>query len=192
MKKLIGSNKLKTAVFISGKGSNFKNLINYSLKKNSIIEIKVVISNNSKAKGLNFASKHNIKRKVFSFRNKYQDEISVLKFLNKNKIELICLAGFMRILSKQFIKKFHGKILNIHPSLLPKYKGLNTYKKVIKNRDKYTGCTVHFVTAKLDSGKIIMQKKVKVNKKDSIITLKIKVQKKEYQLYPAAIRKVLT
>ena len=98
----------------------------------------------------------------------------------------------MKILSKNFIQKFNGNIINIHPSLLPKYKGLNTYKKVIKNRDKYTGCTVHFVTAKLDSGKIIMQKKVKVNKKDSIITLKMKVQKKEHQLYPAAIRKILT
>ena len=98
----------------------------------------------------------------------------------------------MKVLSKKFIQKFNGNIINIHPSLLPKYKGLNTYKKVIKNRDKYTGCTVHFVTAKLDSGKIIMQKKVKVNKKDSIISLKMKVQKKEYQLYPAAIRKVLT
>ena len=190
MKKLIGSNKLKTAVFISGKGSNFKNLINYSLKKNSIIEIKVVISNNSKAKGLNFASKHNIKRKVFSFRNKNQDEISVLKFLNKNKIELICLAGFMRILSKQFIKKFHGKILNIHPSLLPKYKGLNTHERVINNNEKFSGCTVHLVSSKLDSGKIILQKKVRILKSDNPNKLAKKILKQEHFLYPRAIKKL--
>ena len=104
MKKLIGSNKLKTAVFISGKGSNFKNLINYSLKKNSIIEIKVVVSNNSKAKGLNFANKYNIKKKVLSFKNKNQDEISTLKFLNKNKIDLICLAGFMKFYQNNLSK----------------------------------------------------------------------------------------
>ena len=106
-----------------------------------------------------------LKKKVLSFKNKNQDEISILKFLSKNKIDLICLAGFMRILSKQFIKKFHGKILNIHPSLLPKYKGLNTHERAINNNEKFSGCTVHLVNAKLDSGKIILQKKSKNFKK---------------------------
>ena len=190
MKKLTGSNKLKTAVFISGKGSNFKNLINYSFKKNSIIEIKVVVSNNSKAKGLNFANQYNIKKKVLSFKNKNQDEISILKFLSRNKIDLICLAGFMRILSKRFIKKFHGKILNIHPSLLPKYKGLNTHERVINNNEKFSGCTVHLVSPKLDSGKIILQKKVRILKSDNPNKLAKKILKQEHFLYPRAIKKL--
>ena len=192
MKKSIGSNKLRTAVFISGKGSNFKNLINYSLKKNSIIDIKAVVSSNSKAKGLNFANKYNIKRKVLSFKNRNKDEINTLKFLNKNKINLICLAGFMKVLSKQFINRFRGKILNIHPSLLPKYKGLNTHERVINNNEKFSGCTVHYVNSKLDSGKIILQKKVRVSKKDNPESLKIKILKQEHKLYPKALMKILT
>ena len=190
MKKSIGSNKLRTAVFISGKGSNFKNLIDYSLKKNSIIEIKAVVSNNSKAKGLKFAYKYNIKRKVLSFKNRNQDENETLKFLNKNKIDLICLAGFMRVLSKQFIKKFSGKILNIHPSLLPKYKGLNTHERVMENNEKFSGCTVHLVSPKLDSGKIILQKKVRILKSDNPNKLAKKILKQEHFLYPRAIKKL--
>ena len=96
----------------------------------------------------------------------------------------------MKILSKNFIKKFKGKIINIHPSLLPKYKGLNTHKKAIENNDKFAGCSVHFVTAKLDSGKIIMQKKVKIKKRDTIASLAKKVLKKEHLLYPVAIKKI--
>ena len=96
----------------------------------------------------------------------------------------------MKILSKNFIKKFKGKIINIHPSLLPKYKGLNTHKKAIENNDIFTGCSVHFVTAKIDSGKIIIQKKVKIKKNDTIVSLSKKVLKKEHLLYPAAIKKI--
>ena len=96
----------------------------------------------------------------------------------------------MKILSKDFIKKFDGKIINIHPSLLPKYKGLNTHHKVIINKDKFSGCTVHYVTEKLDSGKIIMQKKIKVTTKDNSTSLAEKVLKQEHKLYPAAIIKI--
>ena len=96
----------------------------------------------------------------------------------------------MKILSASFIKKFKGKIINIHPSLLPKYKGLNTHKKAIKNNDKFSGCTVHYVSPKLDSGKIIMRKKVRISKKDNAISLEKKILKKEYILYPLAIKKV--
>ena len=98
----------------------------------------------------------------------------------------------MKILSKNFIKKFKGKIVNIHPSLLPKYKGLNTHKRALKNKEKFAGCTVHYVTIKLDSGKIILQKKVKIKKKDTVNSLKKKVLKKEHQLYPSAIRKIFS
>ncbi len=98
----------------------------------------------------------------------------------------------MKILSKKFIKSFKGKILNIHPSLLPKYKGLNTHQRVIKNKEKYSGCTVHFVSSKLDSGRIILQKKIRVSKKDNPESLKEKILKQEHRLYPKAITKILT
>ena len=141
----IGSNKIKTAVFISGKGSNLKSLIKFSSLKKSPISIDLIISYNSKSKGLNLGKKFHIKKKVFSFKKESSAEKNIILELKKNKIELICLAGFMKILSKNFIKNFKGKILNIHPSLLPKVKGLNTHKRAIENKEKFSGCTVHFV-----------------------------------------------
>jgi formyltetrahydrofolate-dependent phosphoribosylglycinamide formyltransferase len=190
MKKLIGIKKTKTAVFISGKGSNLENLIKFSKKKISPISINLIISNTSYAKGLKYSKKYNIQKKIIFFKNKKLAEKKIFKILFKKNINLICLAGFMKILSKNFIKKFKGKIINIHPSLLPKYKGLNTHKKAIENNDKYAGCSVHFVTAKIDSGKIIMQKKVRIKKNDTIYSLSKKVLKKEHLLYPAAIKKI--
>ena len=190
MKKLIGIKKTKTAVFISGKGSNLENLIKFSKKKISPISINLIISNTNYAKGLKYSKKYNIQKKVIFFKNKKLTEKKIFKILFKKNINLICLAGFMKILSKNFIKKFKGKIINIHPSLLPKYKGLNTHKKAIENNDKYAGCSVHFVTAKIDSGKIIMQKKVRIKKNDTIYSLSKKVLKKEHLLYPAAIKKI--
>ena len=190
MKKLIGLKKTRTAVFISGKGSNLENLIKFQKKKNSPISVNLIISNTSYAKGLKYSRKYNIQKKIINFKNKKLAEKKVFKFLLKKNIKLICLAGFMKILSKNFIKKFKGKIINIHPSLLPKYKGLNTHKKAIENNDIFTGCSVHFVTAKIDSGKIIIQKKVKIKKNDTIDSLSKKVLKKEHLLYPAAIKKI--
>ena len=190
MKKLIGFKKTKPAVFISGKGSNLENLIKFSKKKTSPISINLIVSNTSYAKGLKYSKKYNIQKKVIVYTNKKIAEKKIFKFLLKKNVKLICLAGFMKILSKNFIKKFKGKIINIHPSLLPKYKGLNTHKKAIENNDKYAGCSVHFVTAKIDSGKIIMQKKVKIKKNDTVDSLSKKVLKKEHLLYPAAIKKI--
>ncbi len=190
MKKLIGLKKIKTAVFISGKGSNLENLIKFSKKKTFPISINLIISNTNYAKGLKYSKKYNIQKKVILFKNKKLAEKEIFKILLKKNINLICLAGFMKILSRNFIKKFKGKIINIHPSLLPKYKGLNTHKKAIENNDKYAGCSVHFVTGKIDSGKIIMQKKVKIKKNDTIASLSKKVLKKEHLLYPAAIKKI--
>ena len=192
MTKLSGFNKIKTSVFISGRGSNLENLFKFSLKKKSLIKIVLVVSNNSKAKGLIFAKKKNIKNKVFSFIDKKKAENKVLKELKKEKVELICLAGFMKILSKNFIQKFKGKILNIHPSLLPKYKGLNTHLRAIKNKDKYSGCTVHLVNSKLDSGRIILQKKIKIKKKDTPKSLSKRILKQEHILYPKAIKKIFS
>ena len=192
MVKSIGLKKVKTAVFISGTGSNLKNLIKFSLLKNSPIKINLIISSNTKAKGLRFAKLFNIKKKTYNFKSKSVTEKIILRDLKINEINLVCLAGFMKILSKDFIKKFRGKILNIHPSLLPKYKGLNTHKRAIENKDKFSGCTVHLVSSKLDSGKIILQKKVKINKNDNHITLKKKVLKQEHFIYPRAIKKILS
>jgi phosphoribosylglycinamide formyltransferase 1 len=188
---LIGSNKIKTAVFISGTGSNLKSLIQFSKLKKSPIVIEMIISNNAKSKGLQYAEVYKIKKKVFDFKNN-SSEKKVIDELKKNNINLVCLAGFMKILSKSFIKNFKGKILNIHPSLLPKYKGLNTHEKAIENKDKYSGCTVHFVNSKLDSGKIINQKKVRISKLDTSKTLAKKILIQEHKLYPAAIMKIFS
>ncbi len=192
MVKSIGFDKIKTAIFISGTGSNLKNLIKFSLLKKSPIKIDLIISNNKNAKGLEFSKFFKIKKKIYNFKNQVNSEKDILKELKKNQIKFICLAGFMKILSKSFIKKFKGKILNIHPSLLPKYKGLNTHQRVIKNREKFSGCTVHYVNSRLDAGKIILQKKVKISKKESVISLKKKILKWEHKIYPKAITKILT
>ena len=192
MVKLIGSNKIKTAVFISGTGSNLKNLIQFSFLNKSPIKISLIVSSNKRAKGLNFADRYKIKKKIYDFNNIKKSESLILKQLKINKISLICLAGFMKILSPNFIKKFKGIILNIHPSLLPKYKGLNTHERVLKNKEKYSGCTVHYVSSRLDSGKIILQAKVKILKKDTSSSLKKKILKQEHLLYRKAINKVFS
>ncbi len=183
-------NKIRTAVFISGAGSNLKSLIKFSKTKSSPISVKFIFSNNAKAKGLNFAKKYKIKKKVLNFKNENLSENKLLSILISNNIEMICLAGFMKILSKNFIKKFKGKILNIHPSLLPKYKGLNTHKRALNNREKYSGCTVHFVNSRLDSGRIILQKKVKILKNETQTSLAKKILAQEHKLYPKAILKI--
>ena len=189
MEKLAG--KVKACVFISGRGSNLKSIVKNSRKKNFPAKIELVISNNPKAKGLLYAKKNKIPCKILKFENRKIFELKALKELKKRKIKLICLAGFMKILSKNFIKSFKHKILNIHPSLLPKYKGLNTHERVINNKEKFSGCTVHLVSEKLDSGKIIIQKRVKVSSNDSPISLSKKIVKVEHQIYPLAIKKII-
>ena len=186
-----GSKVIRTAVFISGTGSNLKSLIKFSKLKKSPISINLIVSNNTKSKGLKYANIFKIKKKVFSLK-KITDEKKILFELKKNKIDLICLAGFMKILSKTLIKNFKGKILNIHPSLLPKFKGLNTHERAINKKEKYSGCTVHFVNSKLDSGKIVLQKKVKINKNDTPQSLAKRVLIQEHKLYPKAILKVFS
>ena len=184
------ASKIKACIFISGKGSNLKSIIKSSKKHNFPIKVELVISNKKKAKGLLIAKKYNITNKFFSSKNKKKFENNFLIEIKKRKIKFICLAGFMKLLSKNFIKNFRNKIINIHPSLLPKYKGLNTHERVIKNNETYSGCTVHFVNSKLDSGKIILQKKVKINKNDNPKTLSKKILIQEHKLYPEAILKI--
>ena len=191
MEKSTGIKK-RTAIFISGNGSNMKNLIKFSRLKNSPIKVDLVISSNKKSNAIQYLKKNKIDFKIFNFRQKNKDEKKIFDILKKRETQLICLAGFMKILSGSFIKRFEGKILNIHPSLLPKYKGLNTHKRAILNKEKFSGCTVHYVNSKLDSGKIIIQKKVKINKKDDPKSLSKKILKQEHLLYPKALEKILS
>ena len=190
MVKSTGNKKVKTAVFISGTGSNLKSLIKFSKTKKSPIAINLIISNNPDSQGLKLGKINKIKKKVFNFKKKYKIENQILSFLKEHEIKMICLAGFMEILSKNFITKFRNKILNIHPSLLPKYKGLNTHQRVLNNKEKYSGCTVHYVNSRLDSGRIILQKKVKISKNDTKKSLAKKVLVQEHKLYPKAILKI--
>tara|TARA_B100001057_G_scaffold302948_1_gene303165 strand:+ start:1812 stop:2393 length:582 start_codon:yes stop_codon:yes gene_type:complete len=190
MAELTGSKKIKTAVFISGTGSNLKSLIKFSKLKKSPISINLIISDNVRAKGLTYGKIFKIKSKIIKFDKNKKAEKIILKELKKTQIKLICLAGFMKIISRKFIKKFKGKILNIHPSLLPKYKGLDTHKRAIENKEKFSGCTVHYVTSKLDSGKIIIQQKVKISNKDNTDSLRKKILRQEHKLYPKAILKI--
>jgi len=192
MALLTGSNKIKTAVFISGRGSNLRSLIKFTKTIKSPISIELIISDNLKAKGLKYGEIFRIKKKIFNFENKKFTENKLISTLKNNEIKIICLAGFMQILSKSFIKRFKGKILNIHPSLLPKYKGLNTHKRALNDNEKYSGCTVHFVNTKLDSGKIILQKKVKILKNETENSLAKKILVEEHKLYPKAILKIFS
>ena len=191
MVKLNGKKKLNICVFISGRGTNLKSLIKFSKEKGSLIKIALVITNNKNAKGINFAKKNNIKYIYINYKNTNVAENKIIINLKKNNINFICLAGFMKILSKKFINIYKNRILNIHPSLLPSYKGLNSHRRVIKNKEKFTGCTVHFVNTKLDSGKIILQKKVRILKKDSENSLSKRVLKIENLIYPKAVKKFI-
>ena len=190
MEKLTG--KKNIAVFISGRGSNLKSLIKYSKSKYSQINIKLVISSKNNAMGLKYAKESNIKFYISNYKNAVNSEKRILKNINKLKIDFICLAGYMKILSRHFIKQFNKPILNIHPSLLPKYKGLNTHERVLKNRENFSGSSVHVVTPNLDSGKIILQKKVKILKNENAKSLEKKILKVEHKLYPEAIRKFIS
>ena len=192
MEKLIGSKKIRIAVFISGTGSNLHNLIKHSKLKRSNFSVLFIFSDDKNAKGLNYAKKFKIPFKVLNFKNKTNSENQLLEYLKTKYIKIICLAGFMKILSAKFIRKFDGKIINIHPSLLPKYKGLNTHQRVLDNFESYSGCTVHYVNEKLDAGKIILQKRVRVYKRDNAISLAKRVLKQEHKIYPLALNKVIS
>ena len=181
--------KKKTCIFISGKGSNLKNLISRSRDNNFPIKISLVISNNRKAYGINYAKKYKIpcvfiNSTIKSYENK------IFLYLKKYKISFICLAGYMKVVSAKLTKKYQNKIINVHPSLLPKFKGLNTFSRMLKSEEIKAGCTVHYVNEKLDSGSAIIQKKFFIEGDDNEKTLKFKTQKLEYNAFPEAIIKV--
>ena len=182
------------SVFISGRGSNLKSIINASKDSNFPAEISVVFSDNLDAEGLKLAYENNIDAIALdfnSFKNKNEFEDEILRLIKPYNLELTCLAGYMKVLSKRFIDKFPGRIINIHPSLLPKYKGLNTHRRAIENNETVSGCTVHYVNENLDDGEIILQKKVRIANNDTEHTLANKVLKEEHIIYPEAIKLVL-
>ena len=181
--------KKRACIFISGNGTNLNALIHNSRDPNFPIKIKLVLCNKKNAFGINYAKKFSIPFKVFDCDVK-EFEKKAIKELIDRRISIICLAGFMRILSKNFLRMFNGKIINVHPSLLPKYKGLNTFERALKNKDIFTGCTVHHVNEKLDNGMIILKKRIDINKKDDEESLKKKVQSLEYKAYSMAVRKI--
>lgn len=178
--------KKKTCVFISGKGSNLKNLISHSRDNNFPIKISLILCDNRNANGIKYAKKYNIpyffiNTKIKNYENK------ILINLKNYKINFICLAGYMKIISNKIIKNFKKKIINIHPSILPKYKGLNTYARMLKNKEVKAGCTVHYVNEKLDNGKIIIKKMFYISSEDDERLLKQKTQRLEYKAFPEAI-----
>ncbi len=181
--------KRKACVFISGQGSNLKNLISHSREKNFPINICLVISSKKNAHGVSYAKKFNIPYVIVDANDKNHTN-KILYFLRKYKISFICLAGYMKIVSKRIINIYHKSIINIHPSLLPKFKGLNTFSRVLEKNEKKTGCTVHYVNNKLDDGKIIIKKSFNLIKSDNQDSLKLKTQKLEYRAYPEAIIKI--
>ena len=169
-----------------------ESLIKSTRDQNFSALITVVITDNELAQGIGLAKNYNIPVKIFDKKkfNKSQFETNTQRVLLDYKIEIICLAGFMQILSKKFINKWQNRIINIHPSYLPKNKGLNPQKQVIDERAPFTGCTVHFVNEKIDSGKIILQEKVKVMQSDNVQSLSYRILQREHEIYPKALNQI--
>ena len=156
--------------------------------------VSVVLSNQKSSYILKRAKNNNVPALFVPHKGKTREKFDteMMGILKSWGVDLVLLIGFMRILSADFCLKWKGRLLNVHPSLLPKYKGLNTHQRVIDNKEKYSGCTVHYVNSKLDSGKIILQKKVKILKNDTFKRLSKKILKHEHILYPKALNKVLS
>lgn len=185
------SAKLRLAVLISGRGSNLQSIIDACRIDNFPAEIKVVISNIEDAYGLVRAEENNITTHIVSHKNyttKADFESKILSILEEFQIDLVCLAGFMRILSPTFITPWEGRIINIHPSLLPKHKGLHTHERALEAGDTESGCSIHYVTPGMDEGEIILQKSVPILKDDTADTLAERVLAQEHLAYPEAIR----
>ncbi len=184
--------KANIAVFISGRGTNLRALILRSKNKKCNYKVAYVISNKRNATGLKIAKKNKILTKILSQSFLKTEQKKLAKVLINKNIKFICLAGFMKILSPYFLNFFKNKIINIHPSLLPKYKGLNTHQRALEAKEKFSGCTIHYVSKKLDSGKIIAKKKVKIFKRDTLKKLEKRVLKEENKLYPLVLEKLIS
>ena len=185
----------KIAVMISGSGSNLEAIVKACHEKNIYGEIVYVISNNPDAYGIERAKKYNIPVKIIdhkSYTDRDDFDDALKEFLDNLEIDLIILAGFMRILGKNITEKFYGKMINLHPSLLPLYPGLNTHTQALNNKDEYHGISIHFVSAELDAGPLIAQGKVSVKADDDLEKLVSKIHKVEHDLLPKIINELCT
>jgi len=185
----------KIAVMVSGSGSNLEAIVKACHEKNIYGEIVYVISNNPDAYGIERAKKYNIPVKIIdhkSYTDRDDFDDALKDFLDNLEIDLIILAGFMRILGKNITEKFYGKMINLHPSLLPLYPGLNTHTQALNNKDKYHGISIHFVSAELDAGPLIAQGKVLVKADDDLEKLVSKIHKVEHDLLPKVINELCT
>ena len=182
----------KIAILISGRGSNMLNIIEACNNKKLYSSVNLVVSNRPNAVGLKVASKYKVRTETLDSNNLTKENFEILldKILKKNNINLVCLAGFMKILSKDFIRKWPKMILNIHPSILPSFKGLNAQRQAIENKAKYSGCTVHFVNEEMDSGEIIDQKIVGISTNDDVDSLSKKILMEEHKLYIKVLKKL--
>ncbi len=188
------SEKFKLAVLVSGRGSNLQAIIDSIEKNNLLAEISLVLSNVKDAYALERGKKHGLEVIFLDpeiFPNKSDYEQRMIDILRSKSIDLICLAGFMRILGKKFIEAFSGKIINIHPSLLPAFPGLNVQKKALEHGAKFSGCTVHFVNEEVDGGPIILQSAVPIQDEDDTESLSKKILEQEHIIYPEAIRLII-
>ena len=185
--------RLRTSILISGRGSNMEALVNAASAKDFPADIVLVLSNRPDAQGLKFAKKAGIPTVIidhtqFETRDEFEHEID--EKLNEAKTELVCLAGFMRVLNANFVNRWRDRILNIHPSLLPSFRGLHTHERVLEAGVKFTGCTVHFVRPEMDDGPIVIQAAVPVNPDDTEETLAERVLEFEHKIYPMALKLV--
>ena len=182
--------KIKTAILISGRGSNMKALIEAAKNPNYPAEIALVISNKENASGLDFASQNHIKTAVINHKNfaSRQDfDQEMVKLIDNNNCQIVCLAGFMRLLSEWFVDRFQDRMINIHPSLLPAFKGEKAVVDALNYGVKISGCTTHFVTREMDSGPIILQTAVEVLKNDTAELLAARILKQEHIIYPKSL-----
>ncbi len=187
----VATTPARLAVLISGSGSNLQALIDHIESGNLNAEIAVVISNKADAYGLQRAQKHNIQREVIpasriESRQNYDQRLATI--IDQYDTDVILLAGFMRILSDEFVNRYLGRMLNIHPSLLPKHKGLNTHQRALEAGDKQHGASVHFVTPTLDDGPIIMQAAIDIQPEDTNDSLAGRILKEEHKLYAEALK----
>lgn len=183
----------RVAILISGRGSNMVALIEAAQAKDYPAEIALVASNRPDAGGLEFAAKHGITTSVVDhkrFASREAFETALQETLEHARIEIVCLAGFMRVLTGAFVGKWPGRMLNVHPSLLPEFKGLDAHARALAAGVKVHGCTVHFVVPELDSGPIVLQEKVSVLPGDTEETLAARVLAAEHRIYPEALRMV--
>ena len=194
VRETLSLSKLKLGILISGRGSNMAAIIDACEANEIDAEVAIVISNNANAKGLALAHKKGIPTKYVEpndFDTQAEYETVLISLIEKYQVSLICLAGYMKILGNTFIDQFKNKIINIHPSLLPSFKGLNAQQQALDYGVQFTGCTVHFVEKDVDSGPIILQDIVEVKANDTQESLSDRLIKKEHQLYPKAIQWVI-